>query len=339
MQVFENKEKKYIVSNNYNCILDKKTNSFLRCGKNIEDVPLSGALEYVDIELSTIYNNTDDYEFMFKKEATNKKYMKFNTFRKIINILPKSLNHINFITDPECKTNPDIWKILYYCKLKSITSSITVDNIDRYKSEKISSLCKSVSVNLHLNKNICYDTIKRLNEFGIKPNLNILVSKDTHHIIIRTLYDYKHDERLKNINSIFFIGLKNNENWRFLKKLDKKEFKSIINDMLDKGIPFGLDNYLSFYFISSIKNKLMYYYDMSFNPCEALTFHAYIDVNGYIFPCKYYTPNTQQFLGFNLFDKRGFDKIWSHEKFVKIKENFINCNENGIRFCPLFEKY
>jgi hypothetical protein len=336
MQIFENKEKKYVVSKNYNCILDKKTDYFLRCGKNIENIPLSGALEYVDIELSTIYTNTNKYEFLFKKDIEHPKYMKFNTFRKIIDILPKSLNHINFIVDPECKTNPDIWKILYYCNLKNISSSITVDNIDIEKSKKISNLCKSVSVNLHLDKNICYNTIKRLNKYNVKPNLNILVSKDTHHMIIRTLYDYYRDERLKNINSIFFIGLKNDENWRFLKELENNEFKSIVNDMLDKKIPFGLDNYLSFYFISHIKNNLKHYYNMSFVPCESLTFHAYIDINGYIFPCKYYVPKKQNFIGFSLFDKRGFDKLWFHKNFNQIRNDFISNNKNGIRYCPLF---
>ncbi len=332
MKIFENENKKYIVCNNYNCILDKKSNSFIRCGNTINEIPISGSIEYIDVELSNIYTNIKKYPFLFKtKPLNNEKYLNFNIFKKIINVLPKSLNHINFISDPECKTNPNLWDILEYCKLKNITTSITVDNIDKETARRLSTLCKIISVNTHQDKNICYNTIKNISDFNIKPILNILVSKETHHIIIRIINDYHKDSRLSNLSNLYLIGLKKIENWRFLNDIDKKRLNDIIKNMLENNIPFNTDCQLTPYVISKYKNKLNQYHNMQFIQCEAFTFSAYIDVYNYIFPCRYYIP-TNHFWGFNILD---FDKYWNNENFIKIKKLFMY-SKNNKKYCFLY---
>jgi len=337
--IFKKNKKKYIISKNCNCIVDLNTNSFVRCGNTISEVPSAGELEYIDMELTSIY--TENYEHQYKTSAdiNREVYMTFKFFRKIIDGLPKSLNHINFLVDPKCETNPDIWKILYYCKRIGITTSMVVDNVNFNTAKKISKYCKSISVNLHENKNICYNTIERFTDNGIPTNLNILVSKETHHLIAGSFYDYENDNRLKNLKSIYFIGLKQNANWRFYNEIKLVDFKRIVEYLKKKEIPFGYDNSLTPYFTDKFENKLRYYHDIYNNQCESFTFYAFIDVIGWIFPCKYYIPDPQNMIGFNIFEVNDFEKMWGEQYISKIRKRFITKNKKNIRICPLFKIY
>ena len=339
MNIFKNNDKKYIVSKNYNCIVDKKTNFFIRCGNTISEVPSAGALEYIDMELTSIYSKNYEHSYKTSFDINREIYMTFKFFRRIINKLPDSLNHINFLVDPKCETNPDIWKILYYCKRINITTSMIVDNINFKTARKISKYCKSVSVNLHENKNICYNTIERFTDNGIQTNLNILVSKETHHLIIGSLYDFEYDPRLKNLNLFYFIGLKQQANWRFYNKIELVDFKKIIDHVTKKKIPFGFDNSLTPYFIDKVSNEIKCYHNLFNNQCESFTFYVFIDVIGWIFPCKYYTPDPQNMIGFNIFHYDNFEDLWGEKYLGKIRKRFITKNKKGVRVCPLFQIY
>lgn len=339
MIIHKKNQKKYIISKNCNCVVDLNTNSFIRCGNTLSEVPSAGELEYIDMEMTNIYTETFEHQYktkFFKKHLT---FMTFKSFRNIISKLPKSLNHINLLVDPKCETNPDIWKILYYCKRIGITTSMIVDDIDFDKAKRISQYCKSVSVNLHENKNICLNTIERFIYHGVMTNLNVLVSKETHHLIVNTLYNYENDYRLKGLNSIFFVGLKKAENWQYYNKMDLQNFKRIIEHMTKRNIPFGLDPSLSSYFIEKNKNHISQYHNMLANQCESFTFYAYIDVSGWVFPCKYYIPDIQHMIGFNIFEVKSFEEMWNEKYIGKIRKMFIRKNEKGIRVCPLFEIY
>ena len=59
--------------------------------------------------------------------------MSFDTFKKIFDRLPRNLTQLAFGADAHCKSNPDIWEMMSYCRTNGkneVIPNIAVADID-----------------------------------------------------------------------------------------------------------------------------------------------------------------------------------------------------------------
>ena len=85
------------------------------------------------------------------------------------------LTQVAFGADSRAESNPDLWKMMDYCREKGIIPNITVAEITDETADKLVSKCGAVAVSRYDDKNICYDAVQKLNKAILRQK--ILVRK------------------------------------------------------------------------------------------------------------------------------------------------------------------
>jgi len=99
-KIKENKKTKIFVSPEYNYVFNKLNGNMMSWGKTPDEDP--DVCPYgpviADIEISTICHgiNGTPCSFCYKSNTAKGENMSFETFKKIFDILPKTLNQIAF---------------------------------------------------------------------------------------------------------------------------------------------------------------------------------------------------------------------------------------------------
>ena len=90
------KTKKIFRSEHYNYNFDKETGFFARWGKTLEDDPefCPYGPEILDIEVSTVCHQ--GCSFCYKSNTSKGLNMSLETFKKIFNLMPRTLTQIAF---------------------------------------------------------------------------------------------------------------------------------------------------------------------------------------------------------------------------------------------------
>jgi hypothetical protein len=100
MKITENNEWKLVRSENYNYNFNKKSGLFMRWGKTKNDDPEFSPYgpEILDIEISTICHGANGIpcSFCYKSNTAKGHNMSFETFKKILDKLPKTIGQIAF---------------------------------------------------------------------------------------------------------------------------------------------------------------------------------------------------------------------------------------------------
>jgi SAM-dependent methyltransferase len=178
-------------SEGYNFIFNKTNGNFARWGKTLEDDPQVAPMnEILDCEITTICHGVPNKDgiktpcaFCYKSNTPKGKNMSFETFKGIIDKMPWTLQ-VAFGADSECTSNPDIWKMMAYCRKKDIVPNITVANISDETADELTKYCGAVAVSRYFNKDICYDSVKKLTDRGMKQiNIHALVSNETYDLV------------------------------------------------------------------------------------------------------------------------------------------------------------
>jgi radical SAM protein with 4Fe4S-binding SPASM domain len=191
----------------------------------------------------------------------------------------------------------------------------------------------AISVSRYEDRDICYDAIKRLTDAGLKQcNIHQLLATESYNQCMEVMDDYLTDVRLKSLNAIVFLALKQKGRGVHFNKLPHDSYKEIVKFALDNKIPFGSDscncNNLERVMIELGKDGI---YNQSFEPCESVSFSIYLDVDGVTYPCSFATESAE---GIDVKAVTHFlDEVWFND---------ITCTErkrisDNCRSCPYFD--
>ena len=344
----ENQYFKNLKSENYNYLFDKRNGVMIQWGKTKDDDPdRAPAPVLADIEVVASCKGPGGKicPFCYKGNIPGKNYMSFEEYKIIFDKLPKSLTQIAFGTDADLSVNPDIWKIFKYTRKHGIIPNVTVADITQETAQKMSQVLGAAAVSwygMHTKKDYCYNSIKYLTDAGLKQtNMHFMLSQETFPYIDELIYDIKNDPRLKKLNAVVFLSLKQKGRGKTFKGCDVKQFESVIKRMLDNNIPFGFDSCSAVKFLQGVKNIVdeetyKKYKDMT-EPCESFTQSIYINEKGIIYPCSFMEEeywndgkkHSWNLLSDEIKNKKDFIDMWNSKEAKLFSFNAKKCQECG----------
>lgn len=338
VKIYENDKMKMLRSEDYNFVFEKNTGFFARWGKTHEDDPEYGLPEIADIEITTICNGPEKIpcDFCYKKNTHVGKNMSIDTYKKILSKLPPTISQVAFGADATCTSNPDIWKIMEATRDAGIVPNITVANITDEVADNLVKYCGAVACSLYDNKNLCYDSVKKLTDRGMKQvNIHFVLHDKSFDRALELIDDIKNDSRLSKLNAVVFLSLKQKGRGVKYNPMPNDKFSEIINIAIDAGIGFGFDSCSAHKFMNSVKdNPKFKQFETASEPCESSLFSVYIDVDGMFHPCSF-SPKTEMWgdEGLSVVKCNDFLKdIWNHPRVDSFRKDLLM----GGRNCPLY---
>lgn len=338
---------KIAMGEDYNYVFDKINGNFVRWGKTIEDNPLFSPIgpELLDCEVS-INGCPNKCPFCYKNNTDKEpKNMPFDMFKKIIDSFGPQLTQVAFgITG--IQTNPDLLKMFKYCREIGVIPNFTLSGIDL--TEEIAKECSkfvgAIAVSAYKqDKNICYNTVKKFTDLGIKQtNIHLLVSKETLPFVYEVLNDRLNDSRLEKLNAVVFLGIK--PKGRASKNFTSpstEDYGNIIKYCFDKKISIGFDSCYAPKFDATIKQMKMDNQSKKIllecsESCESSLFSSYVNVDGFYWHCSF-AENEPKYDSIDVTKINNFlDDVWYSEKVKKFRNDSINSSKDGCRFCNLF---
>jgi hypothetical protein len=341
-KVMNNDNIKIVRSEYYNYNFNYDTGFFARWGKTVEDDPqIAPFPEILDIEVTTKCKGPGGKlcNFCYKANTPNGKNMSFNTFKTIIDKMKLTDGRIGITqlaigADAQCEANPDIWKMMEYSRECKIIPNITVADITDETADKLSKLCGAVAVSRYDEKDLCYNSIKKLADKGMKQvNIHQMISKESFSQAKETILDYNTDERLKDMNAIVFLSLKQKGRGTGHTPLTTDEFKELVELAFDNNVPCGFDSCGANKFLTSVKDHPNYgILEQQAEPCESTLFSSYINTDGRFFPCSFIegVPGWED--GIDVTGDKSFEDIWADQKVQDFRNELMSCG----RSCPKF---
>jgi len=337
-------EYKYLISENLNYVFNRKTGFSAVWGATAKDDPdFSPFGPFIaDIEVTTICKGPGGKlcPFCYKANTPNGDYMSFDLFTKVFDKLPDTLQQIAFGVDAQCETNPDIWGIMDYCRYKGVIPNVTVADITDETADSLVDYCGAVAVSRYNDKDICYDSIKKLADRGMEQvNMHIMISQETLSNVWETLTDIVYKEpKLAGLNAIVFLSLKKKGRGIGHNPISQEKFNEIVNFCIENGINFGFDSCSAPKFLKAVEgHKDEDHFKMVAEPCESTRFSVYIDVNGDMYPCSFCERIDGWERGISIDKCQDFVKdVWMDEKVVNFRKNCISCM-NMKEACQVYE--
>jgi hypothetical protein len=341
----ENKgEYKYLMSENLNYVFNRQTGFSAVWGATKDDDPdFSPFGPFIaDIEVTTICKGPGGKlcPFCYKSNNPNGDFMTFDLFEKVFDKLPNTLQQIAFGVDAQCESNPDIWKIMEYCRSKGVIPNVTVADITDQTADLLASNCGAVAVSRYNDKSFCYDSIKKLSDRGMSQvNMHIMISQETLPQVWETLTDIVYREpKLEGLNAIVFLSLKKKGRGVGHNPISQEEFTGITNFCIENNISFGFDSCSATKFLKAVeghKNEDMF--KVVAEPCESTRFSVYIDVNGEMYPCSFCEGVDGWERGISVDKCQDFIKdVWMDEKTADFRDKCISCMKNN-KACQVYE--
>lgn len=335
-------------------------------GNEIADIEITTACRGIrGIDKATGKTSVSDCDrrvcdFCYKSNQPNGSYMSFDTFKVIFDKMnqPRTMTQIAFGVDAECRTNPDVWKIMDYSLENGVTPNVTVADIDHETAENIVKRCGACAVSCYeRNKNCCYDSIKLLTDEAkkqgrdsFKVNMHLLVSHETEKFVFEVLNDRLNDERLKDMGAIVLLSLKQKGRGKAFSKMDDEVYKKVIFFLQDNSIPYGSDSCGANRLMASLKE----YYKGKENgeeqykrvlgcvePCESTKFSIFVNVKGEVFPCSFMEKEQGWEKGIDLTNdkyKNYTTQVWNHPRLLEWRQMSMRCCDcDGKCKCPHYE--
>lgn len=337
--VTESNDVKRFRSDEYNFVFDKLNGNFARWGKTHQDDPQYSPFgnEILDCEISTICKQ--GCAFCYKANTPNGKNMSFETFKKLLDKIlatNKCLGQVAFGSGSTGEENPDTWKIMEYCREKGIVPNITVANISDETADRLVKYCGAVAISRYSNKNMCYDSVKKLTDRGLKQcNIHNMICSENYDQAIETIEDIKTDPRLSKLNAIVFLSLKQKGRGQTgFTSLDQTRFNKMVDKCFEYKIGFGCDSCGAVRFIKSIENRPdKEEITQMVEPCESQSFSYYTNVNGEGFPCSFTEGTVGWESGLDIINCNDFIKdVWNHPRAIAFRNKLLACNRN----CPIY---
>ena len=342
--IIDTKDGKVLSSPEYNFIFDKTTGDFIRYGTTENDDPVYSPYgpEIIDFEVTTICNGPKGKlcSFCYKSNNVFGTWTNYDTFVTVFEKLPKTVTQIAFGVDSTCTSNPDIFKIMKYCRDNNVIPNVTIAELYDNVADELVKYCGAVAVSRYDDKNVCYDAIKKLTDRGMKQtNIHIMISEETFDQIKETIKDIlTKDKRLNKLNAIVFLSLKKKGRGTGFTKLTDEHFTEIVDTCLSYGIRFGFDSCSAVKFMNSIKGHENEKEILEMvEPCESSKFSAYINVNGDYFPCSFIEGTEKWENGLDVKNCNNFiDDIWNNPKNIMFRNKCNECLNRGIA-CQVYD--
>jgi len=340
---------RFMVSKNYNYIFNQDNGVFARWGsKLIEDPDYSPfGPEIMDIEISTICNGIDGIpcKFCYKSNSSYGENMSYDIFKKIFHKIPQTLTQIAFGIG-SLNTNPDIWKILGYCRqnyYNIVIPNITINGWDLkdHDARSLANICGSVAVS-NYNVETCLSAVHKLHKFGVKQiNIHQLIANETFFEALNLLDSIKTKNLANIIHAVVFLSLKQKGRGTSLNPLSQKRFNFLIKKAFKSKLKIGFDSCsalkVSKLLSKSSQNTIL---RTMVESCEACLFSGYINKLGQFFPCSFIEGKNDFNNGINVLKASNFLKdIWFSEKIQKFRQTLIlssKSNSYKCRKCPIF---
>ena len=345
MKLLDSPIQKVCTSEGYSYVFRKSDGLFLRWGKTQADDPDYSPFgpEIADIEITTACNGVPGLngvkspcKFCYKSNGPTGHNMTLAQFKTILDKIPKTLTQAAFGADSEAVSNPDLWGMMAYCRSLGVIPNITVANISNETADKLATYCGAVAVSRYANKNVCYDSVKRLTDRGMKQiNIHAMVSVETFDDVMETIKDRQADPRLAKLNAVVLLSLKQKGRGASFTPLPQNKFTELVNLAMQTG-GIGLDSCSCPKFMEAVKNRPDFkQIQLAAEPCESTLFSVYIDSFGMMHPCSFAETEGIDVLNCNDFLK----DVWFHPETVKFRDNLIQTakrNSLGCRECPLY---
>jgi hypothetical protein len=262
--------------------------------------------------------------------------MTLDQFKTIIDKMPKIITQVASGAEAQAESNPDLFAMADYARSKGIVPNITVADISEEVADRLAKVMGAVAVSRYEDKNVCYDSIQKLVKRGMKQvNMHIMVSVETYDWVKETINDYHDDERLKGLNAIVFLSLKQKGRGETFKGISQEQFTDLVNLALSKKVPFGFDSCSANKFLKSVQgHKNFKSMEMMAEPCESSLFSAYINAASEFFPCSF-TENTEGWeKGIDVLSCNDFVKdVWYHPRVEEFRKKLLDCKRN----CPIYK--
>lgn len=341
----------------YHYIMDMNNGFFVEWGETLDDDPeMAPANNILDIEVTTQCSGPGNYlhdqygsktvtesgvcPFCYKANLPVGKNMSLDTFKKVIDKMPLTLTQIAIGADAHLDQNPDLWDMMDYANSKGIAVNITCANIDDETAKLLSQKCKAVAVSRYKDKNWCYDSVKRLTDYGMHQiNIHQMISQETFDIAKETINDVKTDPRLAKLNAVVFLSLKTKGRGEKFHPLSQEQFKELIDLCREKGINYGLDSCSAPKLMKALKGDPDY--EKVFEAvmsCESTLESAYVNVDGEYFPCSFTEGEEGWEQGIPVVKTKDFiENVWNNKRTKEFRKKLCaSTDENRCRNCPLF---
>ena len=321
----------------YNYDFDTKTGLFARWGKTKDEDPQFSPIgpEIADIEVTTSCCGAGGQlcKFCYKSNNPDGKNMSFDTFKTIFDKLPKNLMQIAFGADASGEANPDLFRMMEYCRENNVVPNITVADISAHTAMKLAKLCGAVAVS-HYDTNICKRSIDLLYRGGLQQiNIHQMVSEET----LENCYNIMDEAKnIPGLKAIVMLSLKKKGRGKYFNPLPYYLFSDLVDYAMQNKVPLGFD--------SCTAHKFLKYVDNSGNPdlqkmavfvepCESMLFSTYIDVDGMVYPCSFTPGSAGWDTGLDAVKCEDYiNDIWNHERMIQWRQNLIAKD----RVCPLY---
>lgn len=332
---------------------NRRTGRTITWGNTINDNPdfCPFGPMIADIEVTTICKGPGGRlcPFCYKSNTAQGENMSFDTFKEIIDKMPNTITQVALGADAQCESNPDIWKMMAYCREKSIVPNITVADISNDTADKLAGICGAVAVSRYADKNYCYNSIKKLVDRGMNQvNMHFMVHEDNFNEALETIKDYHTDYRLAGMNAIVFLSLKKKGRGEKYKPMSQLMFTQLVHETMKHKVPFGFDSCSTPKFLKAIKiinehfkniglaDEVVSYERMEqmAEPCESTLFSIYFNEKGEYFPCSFCE---DKFEGIHISGVDSIYELWHSAPVELFRQALVNnTNDMGVRCCPVY---
>lgn len=344
--IYQDGDIRYARSKWYNYNFNAKTGEFARWGTSFETDPTYAPFpEILDIEITTKCNGPAGKlcGFCYKSNNPNGFNMDLETFKSIIDKMPW-LTQCALGADAQGQTNPDMFDMMAYARSKGIVPNLTIADVSKDVAARLAAVAGAVAVSVykHAGFDVAFNSVANLAEAGQQQiNLHFMVSSKTYDDAFNVVDAVKNDPRLKQVNAIVFLGLKQKGRGKNWDTVTREQYKALVDYCLESGVGFGFDSCSAPAFVEAMEGHENFeQYKQYAEDCEATMFSSYINEKGEFFPCSF----TERWVeggwseGLNVLEASDFIKdIWEHPKTKKFRQELIgNKDHNGCRNCPAY---
>lgn len=282
-------------------------------------------------------------KFCYKSNTpTSGSYMTLEEFKHILDVYPKSLTQVALGADACLTCNPDIWKIMEYCRKNNIVPNITLANVlNEEIADKLAHYCGAVAISCYEDYDICFNSIEKLTSRGMKQvNIHLLLAEEYYERAKDVMKAVLEDPRLKKLNAVVCLGLKRKGRGGSFHRMSDEHFKEIVEFAINNHIGLGFDSCNSKRALDVLGDKVK----DSVISCEASMESSYVSYKGYYYPCSFMEGEGEWKEGISLNDinspEEFVEKIWNNPKTLKFKDKLmdtVNRNCHRCRECPYYE--
>lgn len=345
-RVIDGENYKILSSAEANYFFNKKTGYMASWGKTPdEDVKVFPAPTLLDIEVTTKCSGVNGKvcPFCYKANTPDGENMSFETYKTILDKFPNVLTQVAFGADSTLTSNPDLWMMMEYTRSKGIVPNITAAQISEAVAEKLVKYCGAVAISVYSDHDVAYDSIYKLTSRGMRQvNIHLMISQETYENAVEVINDCKTDQRLRGLNAVVFLSLKQKGRGTGHHPLTQEQFNSLVDLALKNDVRVGFDSCSSVKVFSAFSNKPeMQFVEQSIIPCEATLESSYCNVKGQFFPCSFIEGTEGWETGIDVVSCKDFiDEVWNNPRTEAFRNALLatttsesNCS---CRCCPYY---